>query len=65
MLVVPWYVLRLAFDGDVRREVDVDVDVLREEEVEFTRLGTSGIESLRGLSVICDAGRMCCSVKGK
>lgn len=40
-VLVPWYVLRLDFEGDVLRDVDVDVEVLRDDEAEFTRLGTS------------------------
>ena len=50
VLVVPWYVLLFAFEGDVLREVDVDVDVLRDDDAEFTRLGTSEKpESFRGI----------------
>lgn len=52
VLVVPWYVLRFDFEGEVRRDVEVDVEVLREDETEFTRLGTSGMESLRELFVM-------------
>ena len=37
------------FEGDVRREVDVEVEVRREDDMELERLGVSEKpESLRG-----------------